>query len=159
MNFCSLWIWLLSFDIHKNFNYYRPQWSWGKVIFSEACVKISVHRGVSQHALQGPGPHLGGSWGVWHGGSPGPHLGVGIPACTEADTPLPPQQTATARGGTHPTGMHSCVEMFQVRESMNSLDLSICSTSHIHNIEEPCYRLNYVNIQLTRSFLNVSVAA
>ena len=36
-------------------------------------------------------------------GSPGPDLG-GIPACTEADTP---QQTATAAGGTHPTGMHS----------------------------------------------------
>ena len=29
-----------------------------------------------------------------------------IPACTEADTH--PQQTATAAGGTHPTGMHSC---------------------------------------------------
>ena len=26
---------------------YRPQWSWGKVIFSEACVKNSVHRGGS----------------------------------------------------------------------------------------------------------------
>ena len=29
-----------------------------------------------------------------------------IPACTEADTP--PQQMATAVGGMHPTGMHSC---------------------------------------------------
>ena len=28
-----------------------------------------------------------------------------IPACTEAD---PPQLTAAAAGGTHPTGMHSC---------------------------------------------------
>ena len=25
--------------------YYRPQQSWGKVIFSEVCVKNSVHRG------------------------------------------------------------------------------------------------------------------
>ena len=33
--------------------YPPPQRSWGKVIFSEACVKNSVHRGVvSQHALQ-----------------------------------------------------------------------------------------------------------
>ena len=41
------------------------------------------------------------------GGSPGPHLGVGgIPACTEADPP-----TATAAGGTHPTGMHSCYSL------------------------------------------------
>ena len=36
-------------------------------------------------------------------GSPGPHPG-GIPACTEADPPM-----ATAVGGTHPTGMHSCL--------------------------------------------------
>ena len=26
-------------------DYYRPQRSWGKVIFSEACVKNSVHGG------------------------------------------------------------------------------------------------------------------
>ena len=39
-------------------------------------------------------------------GAPGPHLGgIGIPACTEADPP----QTATAAGGTHRTGMHSCL--------------------------------------------------
>ena len=144
---------------------------WDKVLFSEACVKNSVQRGVvvsqhalqvvsqhalqvsrgmvSQHALQVsrptpkgeversgfggfPGPHLGGSPGSYPGespgphpgelsrptprgglqahtqrGSPGPHLG-GIPACTEADPP--PQQMATAVGGTHPTGMHSCVQ-------------------------------------------------
>ena len=49
------------------------------------------------------------------GRSPGPHLeGVQaqtwrcIPACTEADIP---QQTATAVGGTHPTGMHSCLDL------------------------------------------------
>ena len=27
----------------KFFNFYRPQRSWGKIIFSEACVKNSVH--------------------------------------------------------------------------------------------------------------------
>ena len=48
-----------------------------------------------------------------HGDCPGLGWGVSrprpegcIPACTEADTPS--QQTATAAGGTHPTGMHSC---------------------------------------------------
>ena len=59
-----------------------------------------------------PGPHLrvsrptprGGSWGVWPGGSPGPHPG-GYPSMHWGRTP---QQTATAAGGTHPTGMHSC---------------------------------------------------
>ena len=84
----------------------------GKVIFSEVCVKNSVH-------MRGGGclgPASGGCWGVWQGVSR-PTQGVGvvcaqaqvwgyIPACTEADTP-PPKQTATAVGGMHPTGMHS----------------------------------------------------
>ena len=75
---------------------------------------------VSQHALQvsrptpkeeAEGSGLGGGREClqahiqWR--SPGPHpRGVGIPACTEADTPC--QQMVTAAGGTHPTGMHSC---------------------------------------------------
>ena len=42
------------------------------------------------------------------GVSPGPHPGGCIPACTEADPP----PTATAAGGTHPTGMHSCYLLF-----------------------------------------------
>ena len=81
---------------------------WGKVIFSEASVKNSVHRG-------GGGPQgesglggclaLGGAcsggvglvWGVWSWGCvPGPGGASGDP------------RTATAAGGTHPTGMHSC---------------------------------------------------
>ena len=37
-----------------------------------------------------------------------PTSGGCIPACTEADVP---QHTATAAGGTHPTGMHSCSHM------------------------------------------------
>ena len=43
--------------------------------------------------------------------------GVCIPACTEADTPL--QQTATAAGGTHPTGMHSCSQSFSIEKANN----------------------------------------
>ena len=53
-----------------------------------------------------PGPHPGISRPT-HEGSPGPHPGE-IPACTVADTP---QQTGTAAGSTHPTGMHSCLFM------------------------------------------------
>ena len=75
-----------------------------------------------------PGPHPGGklrglAWGGFsrhtpgvcvsrpksRGVSPGPHPGGCIPACTEAD---PPPPTATAAGGTHPTGMHSCYLLF-----------------------------------------------
>ena len=49
-------------------------------------------------------PQRGGAWS--RGGS-APGWGVGIPACTEADPPPPPGETATAADGTHPTGMHS----------------------------------------------------
>ena len=50
-------------------NCYRPQRSWGKVIFSEACVKNSVHRGRPQAHTHG------GGCVVWVGGSKGPHPG------------------------------------------------------------------------------------
>ena len=71
-----------------NVNYCRPQRSWGKVIFSEAYLKNSVHRGE----------------------------GVCPIACW--DTPpwdqTPPPSTVHAErhrqqaGGTHPTGIQSC---------------------------------------------------
>ena len=52
---------------------------WGKVIFSEACVKNSVHGGVvSQYSLQQGGlqAHTQGEVeGSGQGGSPGPHPG------------------------------------------------------------------------------------
>ena len=70
-----------------------------------------------------PGPHLGGlqahTWGVSRptlggvsrptpgGGVSRPTPGGCIPACTEAA----PHPTPTAVGGTHPTGMHSCLIM------------------------------------------------
>ena len=91
---------------------YHPQQSWGKVIFSEVCVKNSVHMGESPGPPGGelgvwlggsPGPHQGGKLGVWPGGlqtqargvsMPTPREGVSrprpgwcIPAFTEADTP------------------------------------------------------------------------
>ena len=79
---------------------------WSKVIFSVACVKNSVHRGgwipaciaggipASLAAgLQGgsPGPHPGGRlWNLARAGLQA-HTqgGVCIPACTEAEPPLP----------------------------------------------------------------------
>ena len=69
---------------------------------------------VSQHALQvsRPTPRGKVEGSGRGGGSPCPHQGgrlrcvcVCVPACTEAP---PRQQMATAAGGTHPTGMHSC---------------------------------------------------
>ena len=58
---------------------------WGKVIFSEACVKNSVHRGrgvVSQHALKVVSQHALHvvSQHALHGGSPGPHPGGVYPS-------------------------------------------------------------------------------
>ena len=79
---------------------------------------------VSQHALQvsRPTPRgevegsgLGGSPGPHPGGSSGTHEGGGgLQAHTWGEVSqhalrqTPPQQTTTAAGGTHPTGMHSC---------------------------------------------------
>ena len=54
-----------------------------------------------------PDPHPGGLQAQPCGVSrPTQGWMVGIPACTVESTPL--QQTATAAGGMHPTGMHSC---------------------------------------------------
>ena len=50
-------------------SFYRLQRSWGKVIFSEVCVKNFVHRGRGVSRLT-PGGMLGGSGR----GDPGPHL-------------------------------------------------------------------------------------
>ena len=59
------------------------------------------------------------------GGSPGPHLGGGcIPTCTEAD-PSPSPWTATAVGGTYPTGMHSCLlNPWNIQQALKGLLLN-----------------------------------
>ena len=114
-------------------NHYRPQTKLREgYIFTLVC--DSVHGGGCLDpdpegrlgGLAGEGGCLGpeGGWGFdWGGGvqahtrgGPGPYWGgvqaqAGgcIPTCTEADTP-PPQHTTTAAGGTHPTGMHSCLK-------------------------------------------------
>ena len=61
--------------------------SCGKVKFSQACVKNSVHRRGGVHPPGRPPPP---------------------PEQTPPQAPPPPQETATAADGTHPTGMHSC---------------------------------------------------
>ena len=70
--------------------------SCGKVIFSQACVKNSVHRGVSDsvHAGKHPmGRHL-------------PPWADPLVDTPWADLPLH-RQIATAADGMHPTGTHS----------------------------------------------------
>ena len=100
--------------------------SWGRwrVVFQHALQVVSQHalqvsrEGVFRPTARGevegsgqrgsPGPYPGGLQAHTQGGlhaHTGGGGGVHIPACTEADTP---PWTATATGGTHPTGMHSC---------------------------------------------------
>ena len=95
--------------------YYRPQTKFAKVMFLHLSVSHSVHKGGIQAHTQG------GSWGVSRpiprgevGGvsRPTPRGEVGwsgqggLQAHTRGSDGS--QQAATAAGGTHPTGMHSC---------------------------------------------------
>ena len=77
---------------------YRPQMKLQEgYVFTGVC--DSVHWGVvvSQHVLQVSRPTPREEVEAEGSGQDG--------FCTEAD---PPWQTATAAGGKHPTGMHSC---------------------------------------------------
>ena len=143
--FHSLVFW--EFTSFLQLDCYRPQRSWGKVMFLHVSVILFMRGGipaypaaclqwgvVSQHALQVSRPTPRGevegsglvvsrptprglqahTWGVSRpnpGGSPGPHL-EGLQAHTWGGYPSMywgrPPQTATAAGGKHPTGMHSC---------------------------------------------------
>ena len=117
--------------------------SYGKVMFSQACVKNSVHR--SRHPLgihplgrHPPGRHpraditwADTSWAdtpwadillPWADTLPPwadtPYRQTPLPTPgrqTPPPCPLPPpQQMATAVGGKHPTGMHSCKLLLQL---------------------------------------------
>ena len=69
-----------------NFSY-RPQRSWGKVIFSQ----VSVIPWDQVHTPLGPGTY-----------PPGPGTPPGSPGAVHAG------RYGQQAGGTHPTGMHSC---------------------------------------------------
>ena len=86
---------------------YRPQRSWAKVIFSQACVKNSVHRG------GGEGVCLSACWDTPPQEQTPPNPPELTPPPRE-QTPPPPrgsrlQHRVNERAGTHPTGMHSCL--------------------------------------------------
>ena len=63
---------------------------------------------------------LGGGGAWFLGSAPG-----GIPACTEADSPPPSGETATAADGTHPIGMHSCSHFFVYAKKIGSVGVSL----------------------------------
>ena len=140
---------------------YRLQRSWGKVIFSEACVKNSVHRGV----VSGPTPG-GGRFGVWLWGlrpTPEGEVGGSGQGVIKAHTHTrglqthtqgvyssmhwgrPSKQMATAAGGKHPTGMHSCLSevlvwvfqriIFLISEILLNSDLRWLNNSNYSLVE------------------------
>ena len=88
---CKVWF-KLNFKpdevIMQKHDLYRPQRSWGKVIFSQACV--TVHGGC---LVPGDAWSQGGawSWGVPGRGVHGPEGGL-----------VEPPKTATAAGSSHP---------------------------------------------------------
>ena len=97
---------------------------WGKIIFSEACVKNSVHGG----GVPGPGGSVCSQGGclVCRGVC---CRGVSAPGgvCSQGGWWRPPR-TATAAGGTHPTGMHSCLLVFCATKIENYIGPKIISS-------------------------------
>ena len=112
-------IWAYSICVAEHFDTrYRPKRSWGKVIFSEACVKNSVHGGggaCMAGGMRGRGMHGGGACMVGGGMHGRRACVVGGHACQGVcmtHMPPPSPQADTMRysqwaGRTHPTGMHS----------------------------------------------------
>ena len=88
-------------------NFYRPQRSWGKVMFLQASVILLTGGGA------GPGSRWGGrgvcsgggggAWSAGKGGVPGPGGYL-----LQGGAWWRPPRMATAAGGMHPTRMHSC---------------------------------------------------
>ena len=73
--------------------YYRPQRSCGKVMFLHVSVILSTVEGGGRQTPPGQLPWADSPW------ADSPRTGRHHP---------PPTGTATAAGGTHPYGMHSC---------------------------------------------------
>ena len=91
---------------------------WGKVIFSEACVKNSVHRGgvpgqvpppTRYIPLPGPVTSLGTRYTPQNQVHP---LGPGTPPDHLHPEGVHAGRYGQQAGSTHPTGMHSCVMIF-----------------------------------------------
>ena len=107
-------------------------------MFSQVCVKNSVRGGGVHgwgHAWQGAYV-VGGMHGrgcAWQGGMRGRGMCgrgdvCGRGACVAGET-------ATAADGTHPTGMHSCSQLF-LRSLITKTKLSIFFSYFFHNISK-----------------------
>ena len=95
---------------------YRPQTKFVKVMFLHLSVSHSVHGGGGVVCLVPVGCLV--PEGVCSGGVPAPGEGGSAPGGCLVLGGVPggdPLGTATAAGGTHPTGMHSCLQYFCTR--------------------------------------------
>ena len=111
-------------------NFYRPQRSCGKVMFSQASVILFTRGCVWQTP---PGRHPPGRYPSGRHPTAQCMLGYTPPlpsACWDSHSPVQcmlgyAPQPATAVGGTHPTGMHSCLNLFFILYLLNSLSHSL----------------------------------
>ena len=118
---------------------------WGKVICLQACVCPQGGCLVPGGACSERGLVWGGacSWGIWSGGClvlggcllPGGSGPGGMPAPGGAWWRPPTPWMATAAGGTHPTGMHSC---YRCRHRSRSLSVWTLHYSLL------CFHLDYI---------------
>ena len=99
---------------NDTFDLYRPQRSWGKVMFSQACV-ILFTGGCLPQCMLGYYTPLGNRHPPQSRHSPQSRhppsrADTPLPCCRHPQEQTPPRDTATAADGTHPTGMHSCLK-------------------------------------------------
>ena len=114
-----------------------------------------------------PGPHSRAAWGVWPGGSPGPHMG-GVSRPTPGvwrvsrstpggspgphsgrvypsmhwGRPPPTQLLATAEGSTHLTGMHSCLSWFYLSLLPGLWNSDLVASICLHQQSRPPLQIN-----------------
>ena len=126
----------------ENFSVYLPPANevWGKVIFSVACVKNSVHRGDLPQCMLG-----------YHSRSrhPPPSPEQSLPP--QEQTPLgsrhPPEQTSPGAvhagryrqqaGSIHPTGMQSCLITINIHSAPKDLHDTASAARHTYRQIEP----------------------
>ena len=104
---CTILSWkVVIFTFRKRSN--------GKVMFSQACVKNSVQRWGLPQCMLGYIPSLGRH----------------PPGQSPLPGGRPPHQTATVAGGTHPTGMHSCLKIDSILIFVTTIPIYFIETNH-----------------------------
>ena len=146
---------------------------WGKVIFSQASVILFMGRGHARPGGMPGGWAQGGTYGrgcawpgvgvcAWQGGihSQGQECVCG--GVAGGRTWLEGAcmgETATAEGGTHPTGMHSCKTIFSVfaQPYWSILRKSLIIFSHFISQSGRCsWKLHGIELKLSLFYCNIA---